>query len=88
MGKYFSGRRDAAGSKGGRGCGGLPGGYINDVIGKGCWAVVGQTIIIGGSTMSIQAGFECCNFNFRTDTTSSPVPIRASLPGPVGTGIA
>ena len=82
MGKYFSGKGSASAPIGGRGCGNLSSGHINDVIGQGCWKVSGEKVIISDSWMSIQAGFECCNFNFRVDGTSSPVPLIASLPGP------
>jgi hypothetical protein len=80
MGKYFGGKASASAPKGPLGCGGLSSGHVNDVIGQGCWKVSGQTVIISDTYMSIQAGFECCNYNFRTDTTTSPVPNRLSLP--------
>jgi hypothetical protein len=88
MGKYLSGADTASGTIMSRGCGGLSGygglpGYVNDTIGLGCWAVHGAPIIIGGSYMSVQAGFECCNFNFRVEGTQSPVPSKLYLRGVV-----
>lgn len=88
MGKYFSGSGSAGAPKGGPGCGDQSSGHVNDIIGKGCWKVSGQPVIIGDTYMSVHAGFECCNFNFRTDTTSSPVPMLAALPGPRGSASA
>lgn len=63
------------------GCKGLPGGYINDTIGKMCWAVTGQRIVIGSRLHSVQAAAECCNVNFKVATTQSPVPTRFNLRG-------
>ena len=88
MGKYFSGSGSASAPKGGRGCGDLQSGHINDVIGMGCWKTSGEKVIIADIWMSIHAGFEVCNFNFRVDGTKSPVPMFASLPGPAVGGSA
>ena len=84
-GKYFSGSGYAFGLLQPRGCGGLGAGYINDVIAQMCWAVSGEKVLIQDETHSIHAGFEVCNFNFRTDTTANPVPHKLSLPGPYST---
>ena len=88
MGKYFTGRGAAAAPIGSRGCGNLSSGHINDVIGMGCWKTSGEKVIIAATWMSIHAGFEVCNFNFRVDGTKSPVPMLASLPGPAVGGTA
>ena len=48
----------------------------------GCWAITGQAIIIGDTAFSVMAGFECCNFNFRVDSTQAAVPTYLALKGP------
>jgi hypothetical protein len=83
VGKYFGGDADVFAVMGPVGCDGLPGAYANDIVGRGCWAVTGKPVIIGDTYMSVQAGFECTNFNFRVDGTCSPVPSQGGLPGPV-----
>jgi hypothetical protein len=82
MGKYFADTEIGDGALGPVGCTGLPGAYANDIVGEGCWAVTGQPIIIGDTFFSIQAGFECTNFNFRIDGTQPAVPFQGNLPGP------
>jgi hypothetical protein len=83
MGKYYSGADSADEPKGPRGCGGLDGAYVNDVIGEGCWAITGYPVTIGDTMDCIQSGFEICNFNFRVDATMNPVATVKSLEGPV-----
>ena len=87
MGKYYGGSGSASAPIGGRGCGGSGSGYINDIIGNRCWLVTGRAIIIGDRAFSVQAGFEMCNLNFKVDSTSSPVPTSANLPGPNSRGV-
>lgn len=87
MGRYFSvSPDDTFGPIGPRGCAGLPGGYVNDVIAQMCWAVTGQTIEIGDTAFSNQQGYECCNFNFRVDGSCCPAPFQGSLAGPIANG--
>jgi hypothetical protein len=82
MAKYFPDNTGSASAPiGSPGCKGLPGGYINDTIGKMCWAVTGQRIVIGDTAHSVQAAAECCNFNFKVAATQSPVPTRFNLRG-------
>ena len=83
MGKYFSGSGSASAPKGGRGCGDLQSGHINDVIGMGCWKTSGEKVIIADIWMSIHAGFEVCNYNFHTKGTSRPAVNPLQLKGPV-----
>ncbi len=64
-----------------RGCRDLPGGYVNDVVGMGCWAITGQTITIGDTADSVMKGMECCNWNFRVESTQPCCPDKFYLPG-------
>jgi hypothetical protein len=82
-GSYINGEEDAVAPLMSRGCLGSPGGYINDLIGKGCWGVTGAPIIIGDTSMSVQYGFEMCNFNFRVFTTFPAVANQTDLSGPI-----
>ena len=81
-GKYFSGPEFAGAPKGALGCGGSPRGYVSDDAAGWCWAVTGRTIIIGDLAFSYMAGFECCNFNFRVDSTQRAVPNMLALTSP------
>ncbi len=63
------------------GCKDLPGGYANDIIGQGCWAITGQAIIIGDTGDSVHQAADCCNFNFRAEGEQPCVPNVYFLPG-------
>ena len=80
-GRYFNGADFEAAPIMSKGCKDLPGGYVNDTIGMGCWAVTGQTVNIGDTDFSVHKGMECCNFNFRVCSTQSPCPCKDNLPG-------
>jgi hypothetical protein len=87
MGKYMSGGEKIGAPLGNRGCGNLQGAYVNDEIGKGCWAITGYKIPMGDRYASIQAAAEICNFNFRAEGTCSPVPAQVALEGPIMSGV-
>jgi hypothetical protein len=81
MGKYWSPGGSADAPIQSPGCKDLPGGYVNDTVGKGCWAITGQTVIIGDKADSVMKGMECCNWNFRVDGTQPCCPNKYFLPG-------
>ena len=81
MGKYFSDTEVSDGTLGPLGCMGLPGLYANDIVGQGCWAVTGAPVIINDTYMSVMAGFEMINFNFRVDGTSRACQINMLFRG-------
>ena len=59
----------------------MPGGYINDVIGEGCWAAHAKPVPIGDTRASVHEGFEYCNFYFKVASTQASLPNSYYLPG-------
>jgi len=45
-----------------------------------CWKIKGKAVIIGDTTMSVQAGFEMINFNFHIDGTQPAFPVVYAFP--------